>query len=426
MITRHLSKKIVSALGRSPSVLLEGARQTGKTTLVQHLSPAFSKSTYISLDEPLAATLMAQDPVSALSDLPGLIILDEIQLAPELFKSLKVVIDRARTPGRFLLTGSANVLLLPKLSESLAGRMEVYTLYPLSQGEIEGSHESFIELAFGAKQAFQEQMSSTKESSQLSRPELIHRALAGGYPEPVIRKDKTNIDEWFTSYVKTLIFRDIKDLSHIEGLTSLPRLLQLLAHRVGNLINYADISRSLPINQVTLKRYVTLFEKLYLTSSLQPWSTNKGQRLIKTAKLYFLDTGILGHVMRLSAEHLLLDFQLSGTILENFVYCELVKQLSLSSTSPELFHYRTAAGSEVDFVLEGPTRKIVGIEVKAGEQIGKHDLKGLLNLKEDAGKRFQRGFVLYGGKKFMPLGNELYLAPISCLWQTRPNPKALE
>jgi predicted AAA+ superfamily ATPase len=397
------------ALRDTPVVLLNGARQTGKSTLVGSGMLGDHEARYLTLDEAGVLAAAEADPSGFLSGLEGPVILDEVQRSPGLFPAIKAEVDRDRRPGRFLLTGSANVLLLPRLSESLAGRMEILTLWPLSQGEIEGVKEGFVDAVFtGGLLSIPDGPGGT--------PNLHERLLRGGYPEVLGRSSESRRRAWFGSYVTTILQRDVRDLSNIEGLTELPRLLSLLAARSASLVNYAELSRSASMPQSTLKRYVSLLEATFLVSTLPAWSSNLGKRLVRSPKLLLCDTGLISGMQGLSAERLASDPVLIGPLLENFVAMELRKQSAWSDTQPRLFHFRTQTGQEVDLVMENAAGRIVGVEVKASATVGARDFRGLRALAEASGDRFRRGIVLYTGKTAVPFGENLHALPVGSLW----------
>jgi predicted AAA+ superfamily ATPase len=401
---------MLAALRDTPVVLLVGARQTGKSTLVQELATSTHPARYLTFDDAGVLAAARSDPAGFLAGLDGPVVLDEVQRVPELFLALKLTIDRNRQPGRFLLTGSANVLLLPRLAETLVGRMEVITLWPLSQGEIAGHTERFLDAVF------------TKTlPSFMSKPEewaaILDRLLHGGYPEVLSRETEERRSAWFGSYVTTLLQRDVRELSNIEGLSTVPRLLSLLATRATALLNFSELSRSIAMPQSTLKRYLALLEMTFLLQPLPPWSSNVSKRLVKTPKLMLNDTGLLASLLALHQERLLTDRSLVGPLLENFVVMELYKQSAWSRIKPRIFHFRTQTGQEVDVVLEDSAGRIVGIEVKASAAVGSQDFKGLRALAEATGKRFQRGIVFYTGVEPLPFGPQLYALPLQALWQ---------
>ena len=410
MIPRSITPAILEALSDTPVVLLNGARQTGKSTLAQWLAKEAHPARYITLDDAAVLAAARSDPTGFLADLDGPLVLDEVQRAPELFLAIKVAVDRNRMPGRFLLTGSANPLLLPKLSESLAGRMEILTLWPFSQGELERQPEDFVDRVFAGKL-------SQSSASNLSRDELIKRVLTGGYPEVVGKLSARRRSAWFRSYVTTIVQREVRDLANIEHLTMMPRLLSLLAARVGSLMNYTEISNSLGLPQSTVKRYMALFEMTFLSQPLPAWLANLGKRLIRSRKLVLNDTGLLAHLTGLNEERIKSDPNTFGPLLENFVIMELRKQATWSEIQPQFFHFRTRKGQEVDVLLENPAGEVVGIEVKASSTVKSGDFKGLKYLGDLLGDRFLRGIVLYTGDQPVPFGLNLYALPVSTLWR---------
>lgn len=328
-----------------------------------------------------------------MAGLDGPVVLDEVQFAPGLFPAIKAAVDRDRQPGRFLLTGSANVLELPKLSESLAGRMELLSLWPFSQGELEGTVESFVDRLFIVGEG--------AWSSELLGgvvDDIWPRIIRGGYPEVQKRAVARRRSAWFGSYITTILQRDVRELANIEGLSTLPRLLELLAARTGGLLNYSELSRSLSIPQTSLKRYFALLEATFLVRLLPPWSTNLGKRLVKSPKVFLLDTGLASYLVGASDPVALAGTALGGGLLENFVVMELTKQATWSKTAPKLFHFRTLEGKEVDVLLESPSGAIVGVEVKSSAFVGSADFRGLRSLEEAVGGKFVRGVVLYSGK----------------------------
>ena len=407
---RHISTRLLEALSDSPVVLLHGARQTGKSTLVQHITSGERPARYLTFDDTTVLSAATADPEGFLASIDGPITLDEVQRAPELFLAIKADVDRNRQPGRYLLTGSANVLMLPKLSESLAGRMEILPLWPLSQGEISDHREGFIDALFAGKTA---QISKIKKTGVA----LTDILLRGGYPEAYRRKVPSRRRAWFNSYISTILQRDVRDLANVEGLSAMPRLLTLLASRVGSLLNHAEVSRSLGMPQTTLKRYIALLEATFLVQLLPAWSGNLGKRLVKSPKLYLNDTGLVASLIGQMDEDGLRQLQLVGPLAENFVVMELCKQATWSRTEPSLFHFRTVAGREVDVVMESPSGDLVGVEVKTSGTVGADAFKGLQALAEGAGKQFRQGVVLYQGKDVIPFGKGLHAVPMAALWQ---------
>jgi len=411
MYLRNLTRNIVEALGDTPVVLLNGARQTGKSTLVQWICKNQHPAQYVTLDDVSVLSAAQTDPAGFLAGFSGPLVVDEIQRVPELFLALKAQVDRDRTPGRFLLTGSANVLVLPKLADTLTGRMEILSLWPFSQGEIQSHKETFVDSVFSPEYSRSKEATEEKDS-------LFQSILIGGFPEVIQRTSEARRKAWFNAYITTILQRDIRDLSRIEGLASIPRLLSLLAIRSGHLLNFSEISRASGLPQATLKRYMALLEATFLIKRLPPWSANLSKRLVKSPKIFVIDTGLLGYLIGMDKNRLSAEPERAGPLLENFVIMELTKQTSWSQTRPAMFHFRTQVGSkEVDIVLEDAAGRIVGIEVKAAHTIKAGDLVGLKLLAEEAQDRFVRGIVLYTGSQFVPFGNNIMAVPVSALWK---------
>jgi predicted AAA+ superfamily ATPase len=417
MIPRHIVPRILEALHDTPVVFVQGARQSGKTTLVQSLVGPAWPARYVTLDDVTTLAAAAGDPTGFVAGFEGPVIIDEVQKAPGLFPAIKQQVDRARRPGRYLLTGSANVLLVPKVSESLAGRIEIQTLWPLSQGEIDGLREGFVDGVF-----------SRNLPSLVGKPmlmsNLLGRVLTGGYPELVTSRKASRRDAWFKSYMSTILQRDVRELAEIQGLTELPRLLTLLATRAGGLLNSSDIARDLAIPLTTLKRYFALLEVTFLVQPLPAWSSNLGKRLVKAPKLYLGDTGLLAHLVGYGKGRLPVDRTQLGHLLENFAVMELRKQAFWSRTQPELFHYRTQTGQEVDVVLEDRSGRLVGIEIKAAAALSAGDVKGLRAMAQTLGDRFHRGILLYAGQETIPFAHNIHALPIAALWLMGAMPRS--
>jgi len=411
MLRRHIIDRLLDGLADTPAVLVNGARQTGKSTLVQSAELAEQSRQYLTFDDPGILAAAKRDPNGFVAGLNAPVTLDEVQHVPELFPVIKAAIDRNRQSGRFLLTGSANVMLLPKLSESLAGRMEVLTLWPFSQGEMRGVRESFVDTLFSQKS-----VGWTGKTAPVRREELLETILAGGYPLAVVRQNATRRDAWFQSYVMTMLQRDIRDLANIADVTAVPRLLSVVGARAGGLLNFADLSRSVALPQTTLKRYFALLEATFLVQLLRPWARNLGKRIIQTPKIYLNDTGLLAHLLGATVDRLKAEGNLAGAVLENFVLMELRKQSTWSATQPELFYWRTASGQEVDVVLEDRAGRIAGLEVKAAATLSGNDVRGLQVLATAAGKHWVRGVVLYAGTEVIPFSGNLHGVPLSRLW----------
>ena len=409
MLDRHATRPLLVGLRDTPVVYLQGARQTGKSTLVRAVARLQHPASYLTLDTAAVLAAAVHDPEGFVAALDRPVVIDEAQRAPGLALAIKAAVDADRRPGQFLLTGSASVMSIPKMSDSLAGRMELHTLWPFSQGELSGTRETFVDRLFAAKRA-------TLATAPETDSSLLDRICKGGYPEIHARQNDARRQAWFDSYIDAILQRDVRDLANIERLSEIPRLLALLASRAGQLVNVADLARTLAIPATTLKRYMALMEMTFLVRLLPAWFSNVGKRLAKAPKLLLVDTGLLTHLIEVDADRLRRDRTLLGHVLENFVAMELVKQIGWSEHRCKLFHFRTETGAEVDLVLEDRAGRLVGIDVKCAASLQKRDFRGLEALAELSGRRFVRGAILHTGATVVPFGRDLHALPISQLW----------
>jgi uncharacterized protein len=410
---RLAESALITALADTPVVLIHGPRQCGKTTLALQVGKR-RRYRYYTFDD--AATLAA-----ARSDITGFVsrlakhaILDEVQHVPELFAALKPIVDANRSALRFILTGSSNVLLVPRLSDSLAGRMEILRLYPLSQIELERARPTFLGALFSDAQSFLHSGSTGKG--------LAERIVRGGYPV-VQRRTPKRRDDWYANYIETLVQRDVRDLAHIGSLDALPKLLVLAASQTARLANLSEMASQFELSRPTIRSYLTLIERLFLVEFLPPWFSNRVKRLIKSPKLHFGDTGLACSLLRCSAAELNDQRNLLGQLLETFVFGEIEKQASAHSERISLHHLRDKDGYEVDIVVQCGTHH-AGIEVKASSSVREGDFRGLKRLRELLGPRFHSGVVLYDGEHVLPFGERLLAVPLSSLWARSPRSAA--
>ena len=411
MHTRHATPLLQDALLDTPVVLVNGARQSGKSTLVKSLvGPNGEPRKYLTLDDVAVLNAAKSDAAGFINALQGPITLDEVQRAPELFLAIKAAVDRDRQPGRFLLTGSADVLVLPGVADSLAGRIEVLSLWPLSCAEMADSPD------FNRVDALFTGDWSALVVPPCDRDDLAARLIAGGFADAVIRTRARRRDAWFDSYIQAMLQRDVRDLANIEQLTEIPNLLQLLATRSATLLNFAELSRTAGLAQSTLKRYFALLEMLFLVVRVPSWERNPGKRLVKAPKVFLPDSGLLNYFMGSNQAGMLAKPGLPGAVVETFVLAELLKHVAFSKQRLSLWHYRTMTHIEVDFVLENRLGQITGIEVKASATVDAKDFKGLRHLAETEPKLFQHGIVLYAGREVVPFGDKLWAVPLSVWW----------
>ena len=411
MLKRHLEPLLTEALADTPVVLLNGARQTGKSTLVQALAAAQGRR-YLTLDDRVVLAAARGDPAGFVAGLQGPVALDEVQRAPELFLDLKAAVDRDRQPGRFLLTGSANVLLLPGLADTLAGRMEVLTLWPLSSAELQG------QAGLNRAEALFDGATELVEPQPCDRATLADTFLKGGFPEVVARSTHRRRAAWLDAYVETVLQRDVRDLAQLDQLSELPHLLELLAVRSGGQLNLAELSRSTRLPQTTLRRYFALLQTLFLVNLVPAWARNPGKCLVKSPKVFVPDTGLLCLLTHLDENRVAAGAALGlpGGLVETYVAAQLQQHLAFSSRGLTLWHYRTQAGVEVDFLLEDRAGRLTGIEVKASASVDASDFKGLRHLQDSEPEAFQRGIVLYGGRERVAFSERLVAVPLSWWW----------
>ena len=402
---RLIQPRLAEAMTDTPVVLLAGPRQAGKTTLVRQLAALGAR--YLTLDDEITLLSAREDPVGMIRSLDRAVI-DEIQRAPQLLLAIKKSVDEDRRPGRFLITGSANLMTLPTVADSLAGRMETLTLLPLSQSELESQTTNWLDSVFsGHIPTFQ------KKSTD---PDLVDRVLRGGYPEAISRKTLKRRTTWARQYIDAIIQRDVREISGIEKLDQLPRLLRALAQTAGQLCNYSQLGGQVGLDGKTVSKYLSLFEQMYLLKRVDVWAHNRLNRVIKTPKLQFIDSGLLASVIDLSPEEVHRDRTRFGHVLETFVFGELLKHKTTADGDYQLMYYRDPDKVEVDIVIENAVGQLVGIEVKAKASINRGDLKGLRKLSSLAGDQFKMGVLLYDGDETLPLGDGMWAAPISTLW----------
>lgn len=408
-LARNATDVVLRALEHSPVVLIEGPRQAGKSVLARDLVGARRAAPYITLDDALTLASARENAQDFVLGLPDPVILDEIQRAPEVFLPIKLSVDRDRRPGRFTLTGSADVLLLPRVADTLAGRMRIVRLMPLSQGEIDGVPGRFIETVFSEGPI-------PHVVGADSRRDIAERIVRGGFPEAV-RLPPGPRGSWMRNYATTLLERDVRDIGTASDSSALARLLRLLATRSGTLLNVSDLARATGIARVTMDRYLALFSRTFAVHLVPAWAGDVGRRLVRSPKLLFVDSGLASNLAGLDAQRLLDDPDSMGPMLETFVGGEIVKLLTTLEERFEMMHHRDSRGNEVDWVLEDSRGRLVGIEVKASASPSDRDFRGLRAFSATVGSRFHRGVLLHTGTTAAPMGEGMWALPVEALWR---------
>jgi predicted AAA+ superfamily ATPase len=406
LIDRKARPIVETALADTRVVLIAGPRQAGKTTLARQFSG--SDRPYITLDDVGSLNAARTDPIGFIRGIKRAVI-DEVQRAPELMLAIKESVDRDDEPGRFLLTGSANLATIPAIADSLAGRLAVVPLLPFAQSEIRSTPGRLLDRLFAGEEPY------VAEDTVVG-DDLMLTVLRGGYPEVLRRTTHGRRTAWLQDYVNLILDRDVRDIASIDQLDRLPRLLDVLAEHAGQMVNHSSFGAALGLSSITAQKYVAILERLYLIRTLVPWSNNRLNRLVKTPKLHFLDTGLLAALREDEANALRDNKTRFGPLLESFVVSELLKLESWSDRRLSFSHYRTKDRDEVDVVIEDRRGRIVGIEVKASATVKSDDFRGLRQLQEAVGERFVRGLVLHDHDRVTPFGEKLQAAPLSLLW----------
>lgn len=400
---RLLSARVSQALADTPAVLLLGPRQAGKTTLARQVSGTNMR--YLTLDDDATRLAAQQDPAGLVRSLDRAVF-DEVQRAPSLLLAIKKSIDEDRRPGRFLLTGSANLMAAPTVADSLAGRMETLTLLPFAQIEIEGRLSNWIDRLHQGEPL----------RAALGEARVSDRVLKGGYPEVLTRDSERRRHAWAQQYLDALIQRDVRELASVDKIDALSRLLRVIALTSGQIANFSQLAAQVGLDSKTAARFVSIFEQMSLLRRLEAWSSNHLNRLVKAPKIHFLDSGLLAAISGVTASELEQNRLRLGPMLEAFVYAELLKHIQTADEPYRVYHYRDTDQYEVDFILEDPRGGLIGIEVKATMSLGKNDLRGLRRLAQQMPNAFIGGMVLYTGEETLPLGPKIWAVPISSFW----------
>jgi len=406
-IPRLLAPVIEEALGQFPVVVLTGARQTGKSTLVQHL-PSARERRYRSLDD-LDLLARAERSPETLLEESDRQTLDEVQRAPDLLLAIKRAVDRDRRKGRFLLTGSANLLLMRKVSESLAGRAMYLTLLPMTEREKRGTP---VPGPWGRllEARTPKELGRVLERNGATAANWAERALIGGYPSVVLADSSRERMRWFEGYVRTYLERDLQDVASISALADFRRLMGLVALRLGQLLNQSELGRDAALSQPTVHRYLNLLETSYQLVRVPAYARTRSKRLIKSPRAYWGDVGLGAFLIGLSEPSEVRRHPGAGALLENLVLVQLLAWREVELPRPQISYWRTAAGDEVDFVIESP-KGLLPIEVKASPRARLQECRSIELFLDEHPKEARVGLLLYGGSEMVPLTPRILAAP---------------
>lgn len=399
---RILIEHIEESLKYFPIVLLTGARQTGKSTLSLKII-----ENYITFDDINIYVSATSDPLTFISGIKKPVVLDEIQKIPQILEIIKYDIDKNRVNGSYLLTGSANVLINKKTTDTLSGRIALLELYPLSLKELSNKNENIIDILF-------ECAYSDYKMKNIKFDDIIHQIIIGGYPEVQKIDSQKARHIWFSSYISTYIERDIRDIGELRNLDKFIKMFNILSSRSANILNKSDLSKDASIDGKTLDNYLKLLEAVYQIYFLNPYSANINKRFIKSQKMFFTDSGVLSYLLGISSAKEFADSPYKGYIFETFIFSELLKSVKYSAKLTKLFFYRTTDKEEIDFIIER-NQKIIALEVKLSRTVNLKDFKYIIDLKKSS-KNFKSGFVLYMGDDILPFGDDLFAVPVMLLF----------
>lgn len=408
LLDRTIADTVVEAMGSARAVALLGARQAGKSTLARVLADGPLPAEFITLDDELALARATADPVGFVAGLGRRTVIDEIQRAPQLLLSIKARLDRDNSPGQFLVTGSANLRRIPTVSDALPGRVDYLTLWPFTQGELQGKREDFLASLFRGEPP-------RVVNAPVGRDEYAEMLLRGGFPEAQ-RRDDASRRRFFDSYVASVVERDVAETSHVHEPPLVETTLRLVAARSGSLARFDSLGRDTGVNGRTAKGYVDVLERLFLVRVRRSWHVNLGKRQVKAPKLYIADPGLLAGLVGGGRRRVSEDDGFAGSLFETFVSAEVERQASWFSEALSFWHYRDR-DREVDVIVERPSGEILGIEVKASATVRERDFRGLVHLRERIGSRLVAGVVLYAGEQTLPFGEGLWALPLSALWE---------
>jgi uncharacterized protein len=398
-------------------IVINGPRQSGKSELLKLLAAA-TGANYTTLDEPIELKAARTDPSGFLARLGPKFFIDEVQRGGDpLVLAIKRQLDSSRAKGQCVLAGSTRFLFEPRLSESLAGRVRILDLWPLSIGEIEGEPERFVDALFSSSSAISSAENAFVVGASLSRSDIAELIVRGGFPEVVTERSDRQRQRFFEGYVDTITQRDVRELSTIHHGAELRTVLRLTAARTAQELNIAKFAETANLGAETTRRYLPLLQTVFLHHLLPPWSGNHSSRAVRRPKLHMVDTGLACHLLGVGVSRFSRPDSVSGHLFETFVVNEILKQLSWNDSSVRVFHWRDRNGAEVDLVLERTDGAIVGVECKLAMDVGPEDFKGLRKLRDAAGDAFRAGVVIHLGDRIRSFGEQMTSVPVSCVWR---------
>jgi predicted AAA+ superfamily ATPase len=407
-VERNVRPTVVEALREARAVCLLGARQSGKSTLARAIAAREHPAAYLTLDDDATRRSALEDPTGFIAGVSGPAVIDEVQRAPDLMLAIKERLDTNNERGQFLLAGSANVLTLPSIADALPGRVDYVHMWPFSQGELDGRRESFIDRLLAGE-------APHVEAAEVGRGAYAARIVAGGFPDAQDRGARGR-SRFFSSYVSTLLGRDVPDIANVRDTAGVERLLRVFAARSASLVSTRGVAGDLGVDHKTVAARTRILEELFLVLPLQPWAVNLSSRQVKTAKIHMVDTGLLTHLINLDAAGIVANPTLAGPIFETFAAMELTRQCDWAERPASLFHYRDKQQREVDIVLELGSGEVAGVEVKTAATVTAKDFAGVRYLRDKLGDRFKTGVVLYTGKRTLSFGERLAAVPLCGLW----------
>jgi predicted AAA+ superfamily ATPase len=407
-VDRNIRSTVVEALREARAVCLLGARQSGKSTLARAIAEREHPAEYLTLDNDATRRSALEDPTGFIAGISGPVVIDEVQRAPDLMLAIKERLDTTNDRGQFLLAGSANILTLPSIADALPGRVDYVRMWPFSQGELNGRRESFLDRLLAGE-------APHIQDADVGRGAYAPKIVAGGFPDAQERSGRGR-GRFFTSYVSTLLGRDLPDIAKVRESSTVERLLRILAARSAGLLSARSIAGEVGVDHKTVASQTRILEELFLVWRLQPWHVNLGSRQVKTAKIHMIDTGLLTHLLNIDAAGIVASPTLAGPIFETFAAMELARQCDWAESPASLFHYRDKQQREVDIVLELGSGEVAGVEVKTAATVAAKDFAGLRYLRDKLGSRFKTGVVLYTGKRTLSFGDRLAAVPLCGLW----------